>query len=114
MEKQNPHLGSSLDDFLKHEWTFEEVQAKALERALHEKIQESMNAASISKVKMAKVMSTSRSQLDRVLDPDNRTWSAAHLRECRVNRRVSRGVVSIGFEPRSVRKRSSATANTYS
>ena len=30
-----------------------------------------MQAANISKVRMAELMSTSRSQLDRVLDPDN-------------------------------------------
>jgi antitoxin HicB len=71
MAKRNPHLGSDFDDFLKEEGIFEEVQAKALKRALAEQIQESMNAANISKVKMAELMSTSRSQLDRVLDPDN-------------------------------------------
>jgi antitoxin HicB len=47
------------------------VQAKALKRALAEQIQESMSAVKISKVKMAELMSTSRLQLDRALDPDN-------------------------------------------
>ena len=71
MAKRNPHSGSNFDDFLKDEDIFEEVQAKALKRALAEQIEESMQAANISKVKMAALMSTSRSQLDRVLDPDN-------------------------------------------
>jgi antitoxin HicB len=71
MAKRNLHIGSNFDDFLKEENIFEEVQAKALKRALAEQIQESMNAAKISKVKMAELMSTSRSQLDRVLDPEN-------------------------------------------
>jgi antitoxin HicB len=71
MKKRNPHIGSSFDDFLKEEGIFEEVQAKALKRGLAEQIQESMSAAKIAKVKMAEPMSTSRSQLDRVLDPDN-------------------------------------------
>jgi antitoxin HicB len=71
MAKRNPHIGSNFDDFLKEEGIFEEVQAKALKRALAEQIQESMSAAKISKVKMAELMSTSRSQLDRVLDPEN-------------------------------------------
>ena len=71
MAKRNPHAGSSFDDFLKDEGMFEEVQAKALKRALSEQIEESMQAANISKVKMAELMATSRSQLDRVLDPDN-------------------------------------------
>jgi len=71
MAKRNPHFGSNFDDFLKDEGVFEEVQAKALKRALSEQIEESMQAANISKVKMAEMMATSRSQLDRVLDPDN-------------------------------------------
>ena len=71
MAKRNPHSGSNFDDFLKEEGIFEEVHAKALKRALAEQIEESMQAANISKVKMAELMSTSRSQLDRVLDPDN-------------------------------------------
>ena len=71
MAKRNPHSGSSFDDFLKDEGMFEEVQAKALKRALAEQIEDSMLAANISKVRMAQLMATSRSQLARVLDPDN-------------------------------------------
>ena len=71
MAKRNPHIGSNFDDFLKGEGMFEEVQAKALKRALSEQLEEGMQAANISKVKMAEMMATSRSQLDRVLDPDN-------------------------------------------
>ena len=71
MAKRNLHLGSNFDDFLKDEGMFEEVQAKALKRALSEQIEEGMQAANFTKVRMAEMMSTSRSQLDRVLDPDN-------------------------------------------
>jgi len=67
----NPHRGSSFDDFLKDESIYDEVHAKALKRALAEQIEDSMAAAKLSKVAMAERMSTSRSQLDRVLDPDN-------------------------------------------
>jgi antitoxin HicB len=41
MAKRNSHIGSNFDDFLKEENIFEEVQAKALKRALAEQIQES-------------------------------------------------------------------------
>ena len=34
MAKNNPHTGSDFDDFLKKEGVYEEVQAKALKRAL--------------------------------------------------------------------------------
>jgi antitoxin HicB len=69
--KRNPRIGSRFDDFLKEEGMFEEVQAKALKRALAEQLEESMQAAKLTKLDMAKKMATSRSQLDRVLGPSN-------------------------------------------
>lgn len=69
--KDNPRTGSSFDAFLEEEGIFEEVQAKALKRALAEQLEDSMTKANLSKVRMAEIMATSRSQLDRVLDPDN-------------------------------------------
>ena len=71
MAKHNPHTGSSFDNFLQEEGVYEEVQAKALKRALSEQLAESMEARKLGKADMARKMSTSRSQLDRVLDPDN-------------------------------------------
>ena len=71
MAKSNPHTGSRFDDFLKEEGIYDEVQARALKRALAEQIGEAMQAAKLTKTAMASKMSTSRSQLDRVLDPDN-------------------------------------------
>ena len=71
MAKRNVHTGSRFDDFLKEEGVFEEVQARALKRALAEQIEESMQAAKLTKLDMARRMATSRSQLDRVLDPSN-------------------------------------------
>jgi hypothetical protein len=69
--KRNPHSGSRFDDFLAEEGMLEEVQARALKRALAEQIEESMEVAKLTKLAMARKMATSRSQLDRVLDPDN-------------------------------------------
>jgi hypothetical protein len=71
MAKGNPHTGSRFDDFLKDEGIFDEVQARALKRALTEQLEESMQGANLTKLEMAKKMATSRSQLDRVLDPEN-------------------------------------------
>ena len=65
------HRGSNFDDFLKKESIFEEVQARALKRALAEQLDDAMQAGKLSKVAMAQRMSTSRSLLDRVLDPAN-------------------------------------------
>ena len=71
MAKRNPYTGSNFDDFLKQENLFEEVHAKALKRALAEQIGDGMESANLTKMAMAERMATSRSQLDRVLDPDN-------------------------------------------
>ena len=57
--------------FSRKEGIFDEVQAKALKRALAEQLEESMQVAKLTKLEMAKKMATSRSQLDRVLDPEN-------------------------------------------
>lgn len=66
---QKASIGSSFDDFLKEDGIYEDVQEAALMRVFAWQIQEAMKAQSISKVEMAKRMKTSRSQLDRLLDP---------------------------------------------
>jgi antitoxin HicB len=71
MARNSLHTGSRFDDFLKEEGIYEEVQAKAIKRVLAEQLEESMHTAKLSKLDMAKKMATSRSQLDRVLDPEN-------------------------------------------
>jgi antitoxin HicB len=69
MRKRNRHRGSNFDDFLRDEAIFEDVQAAAVKRALAEAVAEAIKEAKLSKVEMARRMGTSRSQLDRVLDP---------------------------------------------
>ena len=71
MKKPNPHSGSNFDDFLKEEGIFEEAQARALKRVVAEQIEDSMQTAKLTKMAMANKMATSRSQLDRILDPNN-------------------------------------------
>lgn len=71
MKKHNPRSGSNFDDFLKEEGLYDEVTAKALKRAISEQLKEAMAANRITKVAMAARMETSRTQVDRLLDPDN-------------------------------------------
>jgi len=71
MAKLNKHEGSSFDDFLRATGDYEEVTARALKRVLAEQLMDSMAAKSIKKSQMAEIMHTSRSQVDRVLDPAN-------------------------------------------
>lgn len=70
------HTGSSFDSFLEEEGILEEVQAVAIKRVIAWQLAEAMKAGKISKKAMAERMGTSRSQLDRLLDPEN---SAVHL-----------------------------------
>ncbi len=62
-------IGSSFDDYLKADGAYEETQAVAIKRVLAWLIGEAMNAQNISKAEMPRRMGTSRSQLDRLLDP---------------------------------------------
>ena len=71
VSKPNPRTGGNFDDFLQEEGIFEQTQARALKRALSEQLDEAMQSGKLSKVTMAQRMATSRSQLDRVLDPSN-------------------------------------------
>jgi antitoxin HicB len=64
-------LGGSFDDFLRQEDLYEASQAGAIKRVLAWQLAEEMKRQSITKVEMARRMKTSRSQLDRLLDPDN-------------------------------------------
>ena len=70
-KKKNPHVGSNFDDFLAEEGLLEDAELVAVKRVLAHQITEHMKAKSISKVEMANRMATSRSALDRLLEPDN-------------------------------------------
>ncbi|HMF79394.1 MAG TPA: hypothetical protein VK604_27280 [Bryobacteraceae bacterium] len=63
------NIGSSFDDFLKEEGIFEEVDAIANARVIAWQITAAMREQHISKNKMAKLMHTSRTQVDRLLNP---------------------------------------------
>jgi len=63
--------GSTLDDFLAEEGILEEATEHAVKSVLAWQIGEAMQARNLSKAAMAREMQTSRTQLDRLLDPDN-------------------------------------------
>ena len=65
------HIGSSIDDFLKEEGIFEEAQAQAVKEVVAWQLAEAMKKRKISKSKMATLLKTSRTQVDRILDPKN-------------------------------------------
>lgn len=68
---KNPYIGSSLDDLLEEEGTRAEIESIALKRALAWQVQQAMEQKKLTKTAMAKAMKTSRTSLERLLDPDN-------------------------------------------
>jgi antitoxin HicB len=61
--------GSSLDSLLKEEGVFEETQALAIKEVVVWQLTEAMAKQSLSKARLAAMLKTSRSQVDRLLDP---------------------------------------------
>jgi len=69
--KKKGRIGSSFNDFLKNEGLDQEASAVAIKRVLAWQLENAMAKEGVTKNEMAKRMRTSRSQLDRILDPDN-------------------------------------------
>lgn len=88
MSKKN--MGSSIDDFLKEEKIFEEAQAQAVKEVVAWKLAKAMKKKKISKARMAVLLKTSRSQVDRILDPKRDiTLSSLQRAAAMVGRRVT-------------------------
>ncbi|MGO9894861.1 MAG: Fis family transcriptional regulator [Bryobacteraceae bacterium] len=88
MSKKN--MGSSIDDFLREEGTFEEAQAQAVKEVVAWQLAEAMRSRKISKARMATLLKTSRTQVDRLLDPKNDiTLSSLQRAAAMVGRRVT-------------------------
>ena len=69
--KRIDHSGSTFDSFLEEEGIREEVEAVAIKRVLAWQLEQAMQEQQKTKQAMAKQLHTSRSQLDRLLDPSN-------------------------------------------
>jgi antitoxin HicB len=70
-KKKVDHSGSTFDSFLEQEGIREEVEAVAIKRVLAWQLEQAMREQQKTKQAMAKQLHTSRSQLDRLLDPRN-------------------------------------------
>ena len=71
MPEKNPHLGSTLERMLRKDGIYEDAKNDAVKSVLAYKLQQAMKEQNLSKARMAERMETSRSQLDRLLDPEN-------------------------------------------
>ena len=70
-DDRKAQVGSTLESLLREDGTYEEVKNDAIKAVLAYKLTEAMKAQKLSKARMAERMETSRSQLDRLLDPEN-------------------------------------------
>ncbi|KAF0116394.1 MAG: hypothetical protein FD163_469 [Hyphomonadaceae bacterium] len=68
---KNKHKGSSLDSFLEEEGVLGNFQAIAIKEVVAWQLSQAMKEKNISKSALAALMKTSRTQIDRVLDPTN-------------------------------------------
>lgn len=73
--EKSSRIGSTLDSFLEEEGILGEATAVAIKRVLAWELSQTMEREHVSKVEMAKRMQTSRSALDRLLDPSNSSVS---------------------------------------
>jgi antitoxin HicB len=81
----NKHKGSNFDDFLAKEGLLDDVDAVAIKRVIAYELTKTMKKEKMSKTTLAANLKTSRSALDRLLDPNNTSITlnslvkAAHL-----------------------------------
>jgi predicted transcriptional regulator len=70
MKFNKKHVGSSLEDFLDEEGILEAATSKAVKSVVAWQLAEEMKAKRMTKKRLAKLMHTSRAQVDRILDPE--------------------------------------------
>jgi predicted XRE-type DNA-binding protein len=76
---ENPHFGSDFDDFLEEEGIRAEVEALALKKLVSLQLQEILESEDLSKSQLAIRMNTSRTSVNRMLDPLNPSLTVASL-----------------------------------
>jgi antitoxin HicB len=67
----NKHRGSTLDSFLDDEGMLGEFQARAIKEVIAWQLVEAMKERGLNKTRLAELMRTSRSQVNRMLDPND-------------------------------------------
>jgi antitoxin HicB len=67
----NKHIGSDFDDFLREDGILNDAEAVATKRVIAFQIAQAMKSAQISQSELARRMNTSRSAVERLLDPAN-------------------------------------------
>lgn len=94
-DKGNKHMGSSLDSFLEEEGVLAEFQAQAIKEVIAWQLGEAMKERKLSKSALAALMHTSRTQVNRILDPNdgNVTLDTLQRAAAVIGRRVQLALV---------------------
>jgi DNA-binding Xre family transcriptional regulator len=77
--KKKTHWGSTLDDFLKEEGIYEEAKTQVAKEMIAWQIEQAMRKKGLTKKRMAELMETSRTQIDRLLNPKDHNVTLATL-----------------------------------
>jgi predicted XRE-type DNA-binding protein len=75
----NKHIGSDFDEFLRDDGLLDDAESVAAKRVIAFQIAREMERANISQAELARRMHTSRSSVERLLDPANPSVTLATL-----------------------------------
>jgi antitoxin HicB len=91
----NKHRGPTLDSFLEEEGVLAEFQARAIKEVIAWQLAEAMKERKLTKTALAALMGTSRTQVDRMLDPSDGNVTIETLQRAAavVGRRVQLALV---------------------
>ena len=88
-KSKNRHIGTSLDDLLREEGIYEETQAQAIKEVVAWQLAKAMKARKLSRARLAVLLKTSRTQVNRLLDPNHDSTISSLQRAAKlVGRRV--------------------------
>ncbi len=68
---KNKHVGSTLDSFLDEEGILEHTEAVAIKRTIVRELQSLLKKEDVTQAELARRMGTSKSAINRLLDPNN-------------------------------------------
>jgi antitoxin HicB len=80
----NPYVGSRVDEFFAADGLLEEIEAAAIKRVIAQALIAEMEVKNIAKTELARRLETSRSQVDRILDPENQSTTLTSLMKAAV------------------------------
>ena len=106
--KNKKHIGSSFESFLEQEGILEEVNMAAVKAVIARNLKEHMKKHAITQTKMAEKLKTSRSGLQRLLDPDNYSITLSTLNRAAsvLDKKINMNLVNTQQPKQAVRKSS--------